>query len=67
MYQIIGVQRNQQQRLVATPATTQGARTHYYGALPSFQSVIINDPDGNTIDIDELERRADAEGEESSS
>jgi hypothetical protein len=61
MYQIIGVQRNQQQRLIATPDSARAARTHYHAALKLFQQVLINGPEGNPIDIAELEEKAATE------
>jgi len=61
MYQIIGIQRNQQQRLVATPNTAREAVTHYRAALKLFGTILINDPDGQGIDLAELLRRANDE------
>lgn len=61
MYQIIGVQRNQQQRLVATPTSAREALTHYRASQRLFTNVIIQSPEGETIDGFELNRRADAE------
>lgn len=61
MYQIIGVQRNQEQRLVATPKSAREALTHYRASQKLFGSIIIHDPDGKDIDGFELNRRADAE------
>lgn len=61
LYQIIGVQRNQQQRLVATPKTAQEALTHYRASQRLFTTVIVHAPDGEAIDGFELNRRAEAE------
>lgn len=61
MYQIIGIQRNAEQRLIATPNSARAARTHYYASLKLFSSVNINGPDGHAIDISELNRRAQSE------
>ena len=64
MYQIIGVQRNQQQRLVATPDSARAALTHYRAAQKLFTRIIINAPGGEEIDGFELNRRAEAERKE---
>lgn len=61
MYQIIGVQRNRKQRLVATPANAGEALTHYRAAQNLFTEVIIHGPEGETIDGFELSRRYEAE------
>lgn len=61
MYQIIGVQRNQEQRLVATPNSAREALTHYRASQRLFGTVIIHAPDGEVLDGFELNRRADAE------
>lgn len=61
MYQIIGVQRNQEQRLVATPATAREALTHYRASLRLFGHILINAPDGRAIDLAELNILAEEE------
>lgn len=63
MYQIIGVQRNGQQRLIATPDSAREALTHYRGSQKLFTEVLINGPDGEAINGFELNRRADLERE----
>ncbi len=63
MYQVIGVQRNEQQRLVATPKTAIEALTAYRASQRDFTSMIIHSPNGEVIDGFELNRRADAERE----
>lgn len=63
MYQIIGVQRNQEQRLVATPATAREALTHYRASQNEFTRVIIHAPSGDEIDGFELSRHAQKESE----
>lgn len=61
MYQIIGIQRNEQQRLIATPGSAREALTHYRAAQKLFSRIIIHDPEGQEIDGFELNRLADAE------
>ena len=61
MYQIIGVQRNTQQRLIATPNSAREALTHYRAAQKLFGRIIVHAPDGTEIDGFELNRRAVAE------
>lgn len=63
MYQVIGIQRNRQQRLVATPANAREALTHYRASQKLFTEVMVNGPDGEAVDGFELNRRADAERE----
>ena len=64
MFQIIGVQRNEQQRLVATPKTAREALTHYRAAQNLFTTVLIHSPDGTAIDGFELSRLAKEEADE---
>jgi|JRYI01.1.fsa_nt_gb hypothetical protein len=54
MYLILGVQANQRQVVVATPANADEARSRYEEALKSFEQVLIQDSNGNVIDISEL-------------
>ena len=64
MYQIIGVQRNQQQLLVATPVSARETLTHYRAAQNLFTRVIVHSPEGEDIDGFELSRRAKREADE---
>lgn len=61
MYQIIGIQRNQKQRLMATPPSAREARTHYHASHKLFQTVMIIDPSGSQINLGELNRIAEEE------
>lgn len=63
MYRIFGVQRNEQQTLIATPRSARDALTQYRASQKIFPSVIVHSPEGETIDGFELNRRADAERE----
>ena len=63
MYQIIGVQRNQEQRLVTTPKSAREALTHYRAAQKLFSRILIHDPQGDEIDGFELNRRAQVESD----
>ncbi len=61
MYQIIGIQRNKQQRLLATPETAKEARSAHAASAKEYGSMIIVDPAGERIDFEELNRRANQE------
>lgn len=61
MYQIIGIQRNQQQRLIATPSSAREALTHYRAAQKLFTRIVIHTSEGEEINGFELNRLAEAE------
>lgn len=63
MYQIIAVQRNQEQRLVANSESAREALTHYRASQRLFTRVIIRAPDGEEINGLELNGLAAAERE----
>jgi hypothetical protein len=58
MYQIIGVQRNKQQRLLETPDSAKAALAVYARNAKDYGSIIVVAPDGERIDVEELTRRA---------
>ena len=61
MYQIIGIQRNTKERLLATPATATEARKAYFQHQGDYSAMIIHAPDGRKISHEELNQLADEE------
>jgi hypothetical protein len=61
MYQIIGIQRNNERRLVVTTDSAREAVEDYRAASDLFSSILVNGPEGGELDLAELGRRADAE------
>jgi hypothetical protein len=61
MYQVIGILRRKQQRLLATPTTAREALQAYSENIKDYSSIVIHSPSGETIDLGELRRLANEE------
>ena len=61
MYQVIGILRKNQQRLLATPTTAREALHAYSESIKDYRLIVIHSPSGETIDLGELRRLANEE------
>jgi len=50
MYQVIGILRKRQQRLLATPKTAREALQAYFQNIKDYGSIVIHSPSGETIE-----------------
>ena len=61
MYQVIGILRKKQQRLLATPMTAREALQACSENIKNYSSIVIHAPSGESIDLGELRRLANEE------